>query len=139
MKFIKSFLSFFTAITTAIAAVVGIVSLISGVDSLPPFMLLQILGAAAATTLITVIIYSVEFKSRKHFIAMTAIHYVLLCITMNVIGIMFGWISAAVNGIVLMCIYVAVVYAIVYTITYILMKKEADELNRALNERNILN
>lgn len=136
MKFIKSFLNFFTTITTAITAVISLIVLLIGYSGLSPYITLQILGAGAVTSLLTVIIYSVEFKSRKHFIIMTAIHYVLLCITMNVLGSAFGWINTTAIGIVMMCIYVAVVYVIVYAITYVLMKKEADELNRALKERN---
>lgn len=115
---------------------VGIITLIGGYAELSPYIVLQILGAGAVTALLTAAIYSVEFKSRKHFLVMTAIHYVLLCIIMNVLGTAFGWISVTVIGIVMMCVYVAVVYVIVYAITYVLMKKEADALNRALNERN---
>ena len=136
MKFIKGFLSFFTTITTAITAVVGACCLMGGVESCPPYIALQILGAGAVTALITAAVYSFEFKSKKHFIIMTAVHYVLLCVVMNVISIMFGWTSADIGGIAMMCICVAIVYAIVYTITYILTKKEADELNTALNDRN---
>ena len=136
MKFFKSFLNFFTAITTAITALVGAITLISGYTGVSPYIPLQILGSGAVTALITAVIYSFEFRSRKHFILMTAIHYVLLCITMNAIGVMFGWMDAAVIDILMMCVDVAVVYVIVFGITYVLMKKEADELNRALNERN---
>ncbi len=136
MKFFKGFLSFFTTITTAIAAVVGISNLVGGIESCPSYIVLQILGAGAVTALITAAVYSVEFKSVKHFIIMTAVHYVLLCGAMSVIGMMFGWISTDIVGVMMMCIYVAVVYVIVYSITYILAKKEADELNRVLNERN---
>jgi hypothetical protein len=35
-----------------------------------------------------------------------------------------------------MILYVALVYVIVFAINYILAKKEADELNEALNKRN---
>jgi hypothetical protein len=35
-----------------------------------------------------------------------------------------------------MIFYVALVYVIVFAINYILAKKEADELNEALNKRN---
>lgn len=136
MKFFKSFLSFFTTITTAIAAIVGVISLISGVEVCSPYITLQILCAGTLTALLTAAVYSVEFKSKKHFLVIIATHYVLLCITMNVIGIMFEWINATAIGILMMCVYVAIVYIIVYAITFVLMKKEADELNRALNERN---
>lgn len=136
MKFFKSFLNFFTAITTAITAVVGAVTLINGYTDLSPYIALQILGSGAVTALITTIIFSFESKSKKHFILMTAIHYILLCIAMNIIGIMFGWMGATAVDILMMCADVAVVYVIVFAITYVLMKKEADELNRALSERN---
>ena len=111
-------------------------TLISGYTGVSPYIPLQILGSGAVTARITAVIYSFEFRNRKHFILMTAIHYVLLCITMNVIGVMFGWMDAAVIDILMMCVDVAVVYVIVFGITYVLMKKVADELNRALNERN---
>lgn len=115
---------------------VSLVVLLNGYSGLSEYITLQILGAGAATALLTTIIYSFEFKSRKHFLVMTAIHYVLLCITMNILGTTFGWTNTTPVNIIAMCIYVAVVYVIVYAITYVLMKKEADELNRALNERN---
>ena len=136
MKFFKGFLNFFTSITTAITVVVSLVVLLNGYSGLSEYITLQILGAGAATALLTTIIYSFEFRSRKHFLVMTAIHYVLLCITMNILGTTFGWTNTTPVNIIAMCIYVAVVYVIVYAITYVLMKKEADELNRALNERN---
>lgn len=136
MKFLKAFLNFFTSITTAITAVLSVVVLVSGYEGLSPFITLQILSAGAITALLTAAVYSVEFRSKKHFLIMTAVHYVLLCITMAVLGAVFGWTGTSVPGIVMMCIYVAVVYIIVYAITYVLMKKEADKLNRALNERN---
>lgn len=114
---------------------VGILTLIGGYAELSPYILLQILGAGAVTALLTAAIYSVEFKSRKHFFIITAIHYALLCIIMNVLGTAFGWMSATVIGIVMMCIYVAVVYVIVYAITYVLMKREADSINKALRNK----
>ncbi len=136
MKFLKEFLNFFTVITTAITAVVGIVTAFGGYTEVSPYIALQILGSGAVTAVLTAAIYSAEFKSKTHFFLLTAIHYVLLCITMNIIGIMFDWIEASAIGCLMMCIYVAVVYVIVYAISYVLMKKEADALNRALNERN---
>lgn len=135
MKFLKSFLGFFSVITTAVLIVVT-VTVISGYESLSPYITLQVLISGAVTAIVTAAVYSVDFKSRKHFIIMTLIHYILLCIVMGTLGVLFGWIDKNPAGIIMMCIYVAVVYAIVFGMTYILAKREADELNRALDERN---
>lgn len=135
MKFVKSFLGFFSVITTAILIVVTI-TVISGYESLSPYITLQVLVSGAVTALVTAAVYSVDFRSRKHFIIMTVIHYALLCIVMGTLGVLFGWVNRSPAGIVLMCVYVAVVYVIVFGMTYILAKREADELNRALDERN---
>lgn len=136
MKFFKNFLSFFTSITTAITVVVAIVTVVGDYTEISHFLALQILGAGSVTALITAAVYSFEFKNKKDFIIKTAVHYVLLCTAMNIMGIMFNWTGSDIRGIVMMCVYVAVVYFIVYSITYTLYKKEADELNRALEERN---
>ena len=135
MKFLKSFLGFFSVITTAVLIVVT-VTVISGYESLSPYITLQVLISGAVTAIVTAAVYSVDFRSRKHFIIMTLIHYILLCIVMGTLGVLFGWIDKNPAGIIMMCIYVAVVYAIVFGMTYILAKREADELNRALDERN---
>ena len=135
MKFLKRFLGFFSVITTAVLIVVT-VTVISGYESLSPYITLQVLISGAVTAIVTAAVYSVDFRSRKHFIIMTLIHYILLCIVMGTLGVLFGWIDKNPAGIIMMCIYVAVVYAIVFGMTYILAKREADELNRALDERN---
>ncbi len=136
MKFLKNFLSFFTSITTAITVNVAIVTIVGDYTEMSKFLALQILGAGAVSALITAAVFSFEFKSKKDYIIKTAVHYILLCIVMNVMGIMFNWTGSDIRGIVMMCVYVALVYVVVYTITYVLYKKEADELNRALKERN---
>jgi hypothetical protein len=55
---------------------------------------------------------------------------------MIVLGLLFGWIDVSFGNILCMIFYVALVYVIVFAINYILAKKEADELNEALNKRN---
>ncbi len=135
MRFFKNFLNFFTTITTVITAVVAVVTPLGDYNEISPFTPLHILGAGAVTALLTAVIYSIDWKSRTHFFVMTVIHYVLLCIVMNVFGIMFHWTGADPLGILLMCLYVAIVYAVVYVITFVLASKEADMINRALNER----
>jgi uncharacterized membrane protein len=136
MKYIKSYISFFTAIATAILIIVTIDGAINSYDSVPKYLPLEILAASALTALITTIILCREIKTRKQFLISFLLHFLLLCVVMIVLGLMFGWINDSVGSIICMIFYVALVYVIVFAINYILAKKEADELNEALNKRN---
>lgn len=136
MKFLKSFISFFTVITTAILIIVAIDTALAGYESINRYIALQVLGAGAITALVTALIFCVNIKTKKQFFILTTLHYVLLCSVMITLGVWFGWIKFSVLGALMMAIYVAAVYIIVSVLMYILAKKEADELNRALNERN---
>jgi uncharacterized membrane protein len=136
MKYIKSYISFFTAIATAILIIVTIDGAINSYDSVPKYLPLEILAASALTALITTIILCREIKTRKQFLISFLLHFLLLCVVMIVLGLMFGWINDSFGSIICMIFYVALVYVIVFAINYILAKKEADELNEALNKRN---
>jgi hypothetical protein len=136
MKYIKEFLSFFTTITTAILIIVTANAAFGTYDSFPKYLPIEILISSAVTALISTLIFNSEIKTKKLFILMTAVHYVLLCIIMSMLGIMFEWIPKSIVGIMYMVIDVAIVYTIVVTVNYILAKKEATELNHALEKRN---
>jgi lysylphosphatidylglycerol synthetase-like protein (DUF2156 family) len=136
MKYIKSYISFFTAIATAILVIVTIDAAIHSYESVPKYMPLEILASSALTALITTIILCREIKTRRQFLISFLVHFLLLCAVMIGLGLLFGWIDASVGNIFGMIFYVALVYVIVFAINYILAKKEADELNEALNKRN---
>ena len=51
-------------------------------------------------------------------------------------GIWFDWMNFNLEGIVMMTTSVAAVYLITFLLNYILIKKEADDINEALKERN---
>jgi uncharacterized membrane protein len=136
MKYVKSYISFFTAIATAILVIVTIDGAINSYESVSKYLPLEILTASALTALITTVILCREIKTRKQFLISFLLHFLLLCVTMIVLGLMFGWINASFGSIICMIFYVALVYVIVFAINYILAKKEADELNEALNKRN---
>jgi uncharacterized membrane protein len=136
MKYVKSYISFFTAIATAILIIVTIDGAINSYESVSKYLPLEILGASALTALITTIILCREIKTRKQFLISFLLHFFLLCVIMIVLGLMFGWINDSFGSIICMILYVALVYVIVFAINYILAKKEADELNEALNKRN---
>ncbi len=135
MNFLKMFLHFFVTITTAIVFVVAIDGAINDYEMIPKYTLLQILGAGVLTALVTTAVFSYEPKTRKQYLIQTAVHYIVLCGIMIGAGIMFGWIDATLFGIMMMCVYVAVVYFIVFVISYLLLKKEADRFNEAINRR----
>ena len=135
MRFIRSFIGYFTTITTTVLALVGITTAIEGYEHLSKYILFQILASGAATAFITTLILCREIRSRKQFLLLSALHYVLLCGAMIGLGLWFDWMERSFVGIALMVAYVAVVYVIVFLITYFLGKKEADEINRAIRKR----
>ena len=135
MRFIRSFIGYFTTITTTVLALVGITTAIEGYEHLSKYILFQILASGAATAFITTLILCREIRSRKQFLLLSALHYVLLCGAMIGFGVWFGWMERSFADIALMAFYVAVVYVIVFLTTYFLGKREADAINRALKER----
>jgi hypothetical protein len=136
MKYIKSYISYFTAIATAILVIVTIDAALSSYESFPKYLPLEILAASAITALITTIILCREIKTGKQFLVSFLVHFLLLCASMIGLGLLFGWIDASFGNILGMIFDVALVYVIVFAINYILAKKEADELNEALDKRN---
>ncbi len=135
MNFMKTFLHFFISITTAIVALCAGIMIMNDYAYFPREIMLQVLGAAAATALITTVIFSFEPKSRKMYFLLMAVHYVLLCCVMVPIGMSFGWIDKLFEDGLIMCIYVALVYALVYLFSYLLLRREADKFNQALDRR----
>lgn len=135
IKYIKNFIVFFMAITTAILFLIAAKEIFNGYEELPKYLIFQILGVGALTALITTLAFTKETKSTKHYILISVVHYVTMCIIMIGLGTLFGWINLSFWGALLMAVYVAVVYIIVFALTYIIAKKEADELNRAISER----
>lgn len=135
MRFIKGFISYFTTITTTVLVLVGITTAIDGYEHLSKYILFQILASGAATAFITTLILCREIRSRKQFLLLSALHYVLLCGAMIGLGLWFSWLEQSFADIALMAFYVAVVYVVVFLITYFTGKREADAINRALKER----
>lgn len=136
MKFLRLFLSFFCTITTAIVFVMELNIMTADDPIISKYIFVQILLAGFATSLVTSLGFSFDFKSKKSAVIASAIHYLVLCAVMVGLGVWFGWMQFNVDDIISMALSVAIVYVIVFVISYILMKKEADELNKALKERN---
>ncbi len=135
MKFFKSFLSFFCTITTAITIVVSLNYLTADAE-LSKYILFHILIAGFVTALITALVYSFNFRTSAQAVIATVLHYIALCAVMIWLGAWFDWLEFNAMGVLSMSFSVAIVYAIVFAISYIQMKTEADDMNKALEERN---
>ena len=136
MKFLKSFVSFFSTITTGILIVCAVNFFLSGGAEIPGKTLFQILLSGFATALVTAVFYYREIKTHKQFFVVIILHYVLLCGIMIGLGVWFGWMDFDLGGIIMMLVSVAVVYALTMLMNYIVAKKDADEINKMLEQMN---
>lgn len=133
IKIFTEFVKYFMNITTGILIICAVNSF--GTEMLSGKVLWQILIAGAGTALLTTIIYNKEVSTTKGFVLMTAVHYILLCVIMIIIGITFDWMSFNLSGIIMMVISVALVYVFTFFGRYIIDKKEADSFNKALKNK----
>lgn len=138
MKFFTEFLKYFVIITTGVLLMCAVnvsFSETGGTTLSLGVTLWQILGAGAVTALVTVLVFKRECSTKKQFIAMGVIHYILICVIMITLGVLFGWMDLNIGGIMMMTVSVALVYLFTYAVSYISAKHQADEFNRALNEK----
>lgn len=136
MKFLKSFVRFFSTITTCILIVCAVNFFLSDSTEIPGDTLFRILLSGFATALVTAVFYYREIKTHKQFLIIIILHYVLLCGIMIGLGVWFGWIDFDLGGIIMMLVSVAVVYALTMLMNYIVAKKDADEINKMLEQLN---
>ena len=136
MKFLKSFVRFFSTITTCILIVCAVNFFLSGGTEIPGDTLFRILLSGFATALVTAVFYYREIKTHKQFLIIIILHYVLLCGIMIGLGVWFGWMDFDLGGIIMMLVSVAVVYALTMLMNYIVAKKDADDINRMLEQMN---
>ena len=138
MKFFTEFLKYFVIITTGVLLMCAVnVSLSeTGGESLAVGITLwQILGAGAVTAFVTALVYMRECKTKKQFIVMVIIHYILICAIMVTLGVLYGWMDFNIGGIIMMTVSVALVYLFTYAVRYFSDIRQADEFNRALKEK----
>ena len=135
MKIITESIKYFMYITTAIIIICALNITLSGNDTMSSNTLWQIIISGAATAVVTAIVYSREVSTTKGFITMMAVHYVILCVVMTFLGVMFGWMELCNPGIIMMVISVALVYVITFLSRYLLDKKQADLFNETLKNK----
>lgn len=136
MRFLKELCHFFVQITTGILIICAINYSVWGSGELPANILWQIVLSGAVTAIITEIVMSLpEPETKKRFVLYTVLHYVVLCIVMSVIGMLFDWVSKTVLGVLLMCLSVAAVYAFTMAVTYFTSKRDADDLTKLIRSK----
>lgn len=138
MNFLKTFINFFSTITLGIIFVCAVNMSMSPNYDIPNTVLWQILLAGLVTSLLTVIsifLFNGINTTIKLIIA-GIIHYIIMCIVMIGFGVWFDWMNFDAKGIIMMLISVAIVYLIAFLLNYIILKKEADDINSALEEHN---
>lgn len=135
MRYVTAIIKNFTFITTGIVILFIILMLIQGDDAVTLTTLIEIPCAALATSVVTVLLYPVEAKTKWAYRLRMLLHYLALCIVMIIMGILFGWIGFKIPDILLMMLSVAAIYAFTFTVTFITLKNDADELNRVLKNK----
>ena len=95
----------------------------------------QIFIASAATSLVTAGYFSYNPKkpiSVPVRILLTLAHYLVLCVIILVLGVMFDWFDLTLKGCGSVAATVAMVYVIATVISTVLSKGEANEMTNAL-------
>ena len=135
--FINDFIKWFLTINTGIMIVAGIN--IIRYDSITTRIIPQILAASFVTALVTTAFYAYNPKkpiSVPVRILLSFGHYLVLCIIIMTMGVLFNWFGLSANGVRGVALSVAGVYLITALISYALSKGEADEMTNALKNLN---
>jgi len=135
MKTFGNFVKWFLYITVGIMVVCGVSYSLAGVEQVSVNIFWMILFSAFATTLATVLFLPGEKDGKTKSCVKFVLHYIAVWVIMSFLGVWFGWIHFDVTGIVMMAIYVGIVYLLTFISHYIIDIKQADEINRVLQEK----
>lgn len=138
MGAIKLFINLFSTITSVITLVCAVNMALVPEYDIPNNVLWQVLLSGFVTSLLTFLGVKIFWSnlSKSRFIILGIAHYIIMCIVMVGFGIWFDWMNFDVKGIIMMTVSVAVVYLMALAMNYIIIKKEADDINCALEEYN---
>lgn len=135
MKKLKNFLQWFVYITTGILIVTAVSFTVLDDDTMPTVTLWQVLLAGFLTSGVTTLFAPDECATKRSFFIRIFAHYLCICAVMVICGTWYGWMHLNLSGIVMMCVDVALVYGITMGLYCFLEIKNADELNRKLQEK----
>ncbi|MGN0156339.1 MAG: DUF3021 family protein [Lachnospiraceae bacterium] len=135
MKTVGNYIKWFLYITTGILLVCAFHFTLAGIKTVTVITFWQILLSGFLTTFVTVLLTPKEEDKKTKTYLKYAMHYIVLCIVMNLCGVWFGWISVSPAGILMMAVDVGLVYLLAFLAYYIVDKKQADEINERLHEK----
>ena len=148
MKQLGNFMKWFLYITACILIVCAISCTLEGAETLSVSILWHILLAGFLTTLVTWLLspgndlLSGNPKNPLNHLpeklilpAQILLHYAMLCAVMLPCGILFGWASPTLHGILFMMLCVAIVYLLVFGAFYLIDIREAEAINRRIKEQ----
>lgn len=142
MKRIKRTISLISSISTGtlIACIVwyGITLISEGVSvfeaDIPYITLAQIFLLGTVCGIATELIIPDKDMTSKEGIIRVIIHGIFITVAVLILGLLYGWYSFSVSGVLLMCLTSAVIYAATTFFDYQTSKKSADEMTERLNE-----
>lgn len=135
MKFINEFLKMFSYITTGTAIAYIIYTMIIGYDMVSVYTVAEIPVVGIIMAFITTVTVLREYSTKKAQVIAFVCHYIFVSASMVGLGILFKWVRPNAIEIVLMLICVIFVYAFSFMMFYLSMKREAAQINSALNEK----
>ena len=136
MKLLNEIFKYFAYITAGTALICFIAVLLHHGDTVSVWMLGEIPAVGLITAQITVPILHKECKTKKGLYLLLFLHFILLSAVMSALGVSFDWIGLSAKNILFMTLCTALVYAFTYSGIYLSSKKDADELNEVIKEKN---
>ncbi len=133
-SFFTDLMNYFTRITTGIVFAFIIILFFNGKEGMTFTTLFEIPLMGILTALVTTLIHHNEVSGRR-LAARIAVHFVLISVIMSIFGVLFGWVDFDLCGISMMVLATAGVYSFTFALTYFTAKREADELNQALQRK----
>ena len=135
MKTLGNFIKWFLYITGGILIVCGVSYWLAGMEAVPVNVFGMIFLSAFVTTLATILILPGEEDGKVKSYVKFVLHYIVLCVIMCFLGVRFGWMNSDLIGIGMMVIDVGLVYVLAFLAHYFIDVKQADEINKKLEER----
>ncbi len=134
MKRLYDFIKWFLYITTGILFICALNMAIQGDADIPAATLWQILLSGLLTAAVTAFFHPEE-EGRLPAVLNIFLHFLALCGVMLLCGRWFGWLKFDLPGIVMMVLSVAGVYLLSFLAYYIIDVRQAEQINRKLQER----
>ena len=133
--YLNNLFRWFLVINSGILLIVGVI--VMKYDSIPSITIPRIFLASIATSAVTAAFVSLDPKKpieKPVSVFICLVHYILLCVVIMVLGVMFDWFEPTLKGACGVMLSVAGVYIFSALVAYALSKGEAAAMNDALKD-----